>query len=169
VILEKLGEKIEDAEEELLTNPNSRTLQAIHDLKKEMMFLRKSVWPLREIVSSLERNESPLIKKTTFVYLRDVYDHTIQVADTIETFRDMLSGMLDIYLSSISNRTNAVMKVLTIVATIFIPLTFVIGIYGMIFKYMPELEWRWGYFTILSIMVVIGVLMIIYFKKKKWL
>lgn len=169
VMLERLGEKIEDAEEELLTNPNSQTLQAIHDLKKEMMFLRKSVWPLREIVSSLERDESPLIKKTTVVYLRDVYDHTIHVADTIETFRDILSGMLDIYLSSISNRTNAVMKVLTIVATIFIPLTFVVGIYGMNFRYMPELEWQWGYFTVLSVMVAIGVFMIVYFKKKKWL
>ena len=124
---------------------------------------------MREIVSSLERDESALIKRTMLVYLRDVYDHTIQVADTIETFRDMLSGMLDIYLSSISNRMNAVMKVLTIVATIFIPLTFVVGIYGMNFKYMPELQWRWGYFAVLFIMVVIGVLMIIYFKKKKWL
>ena len=169
IILEKLGEKIEDAEEELLTNPTSQTLQAIHNLKKEMMFLRRSVWPLREIVSSLERDESALIKRTMLVYLRDVYDHTIQVAETTETFRDMLSGMLDIYLSSMSNRMNAVMKVLTIVATIFIPLTFVVGIYGMNFKYMPELEWQWGYYTVLSIMVVIGVLMIIYFKKKKWL
>ena len=168
-ILEKLGEKIEDTEEDLLTNPTSQTLQAIHNLKKEMMFLRKSVWPLREIVNSLERDESALIKRTTLVYLRDVYDHTIQVADTIETFREMLSGMLDIYLSSISNRMNAVMKVLTIVATIFIPLTFVVGIYGMNFKYMPELEWHWGYYTVLFVMVVIGVLMIIYFKKKKWL
>ncbi len=169
IILEKLGEKIEDAEEELLTNPTSQTLQAIHNLKKDMMSLRRSVWPLRELVSSLERNESALIKRTMLVYLRDVYDHIIQVADTIETFRDMLSGMLDIYLSSISYRMNAVMKVLTIVATIFIPLTFVVGIYGMNFKYMPELEWQWGYYTVLSIMAVIGVLMIIYFKKKKWL
>jgi magnesium transporter len=169
IVLEKLGEKIEDAEENLLTNPTSQTLQAIHNLKKEMMSLRKSVWPLREVVSSMERDESGLIKRTLLVYLRDVYDHTIQVADTIETFRDMLSGMLDIYLSSTSNRLNEVMKVLTIVATIFIPLTFVVGIYGMNFKYMPELEWQWGYYAVLSTMVVIGVLMIIYFKKKKWL
>jgi magnesium transporter len=168
-IVEKLGEKIEDAEEELVTNPTSQTLQSIHNLKKEMMFLRKSVWPLREVVSSLERGESALIKETTFVYFRDVYDHTIQVADTIETLRDMLSSMLDIYLSSVSNRLNAVMKVLTIIATIFIPLTFVVGIYGMNFKNMPELEWHWGYYTVLFIMVVIVVLMIIYFKKKKWI
>jgi magnesium transporter len=168
-IVEKLGEKIEDAEEELVTNPTSQTLQSIHNLKKEMMFLRKSVWPLREVVSSLERGESALIKETTFVYFRDVYDHTIQVADTIETLRDMLSSMLDIYLSSVSNRLNAVMKVLTIIATIFIPLTFVVGIYGMNFKNMPELEWHWGYYIVLFIMVVIVVLMIIYFKKKKWI
>ena len=169
VIVEKLGERIEDAEEELVTNPTSQTLQAIHNLKKEMMFLRKSVWPLREVVNSLARGESALIKETTFVYFRDVYDHTIQVADTIETLRDMLSSMLDIYLSSVSNRLNAVMKVLTIIATIFIPLTFVVGIYGMNFKNMPELEWHWGYYTVLFIMVVIVVLMIIYFKKKKWI
>jgi magnesium transporter len=169
IIIERLGEKIEDAEEELLANPTSQTLQTIHKLKKEMMLLRKSVWPLREIVSSLERDESALIKKTTVVYLRDVYDHTIQVVDTIETYREMLSGMLDIYLSSISNRMNAVMKVLTIVATIFIPLTFVVGIYGMNFKYMPELAWHWGYYTVLSVVFVIGVFMIFYFKRKKWL
>lgn len=169
IILEKLGENIEDAEEGLLTNPTSQTLQAIHNLKKEMMFLRRSVWPLREIISCLEREESALIKRTTIVYLRDVYDHIIQVVDTIETFRDMLSGMLDIYLSSVSNRMNAVMKVLTIIATIFIPLTFVVGIYGMNFKYMPELEWRWGYYIVLGIIVVIAVLMAMYFKKKKWI
>lgn len=169
VIVEKLGEKIEDAEEELVTNPTSQTLQAIHDLKKEMMFLRKSIWPLREVVNSLAREKSALIKETTLIYFRDVYDHTIQVVDTIETLRDMLSGMLDIYLSSISNRLNAVMKVLTIIATIFIPLTFVVGIYGMNFKYMPELEWHWGYYTIWIIMVLIGALMLVYFKKKKWL
>ena len=169
VIVEKLGERIEDAEEELVTNPTSQTLQSIHNLKKEMMFLRKSVWPLREVVNSLAREESALIKETTLIYFRDVYDHTIQVVDTIETLREMLSGMLDIYLSSISNRLNAVMKVLTIIATIFIPLTFIVGIYGMNFKYMPELEWHWGYYTVWIVMVLIGVLMLIYFRKKKWL
>jgi len=169
IILEKLGEEIEDTEGELVTNPTSETLQALHNLKREMIFLRKSVWPLREVVSVLERVESALINKTTLIYLRDVYDHTIQVIDTIETFRDMLSGMLDIYLSSISNRMNAVMKVLTIIATIFIPLTFIAGIYGMNFKFMPELEWHWGYPAALLVMVIIGVLMLIYFKRSEWL
>lgn len=169
IILEKLGEKIEDIEEELVTDPSPETLQAIHNLKREMIFLRKSVWPLREVVSGMERGESALLKETTGVYLRDVYDHTIQVIDTIETFRDMLSGMLDIYLSSVSNRMNEVMKVLTIIATIFIPLTFIAGIYGMNFQYIPELGWRWGYFAVLFVMVIIGIGMVTHFRKKKWL
>jgi len=169
IILEKLEEKIESMEEELVTNPTPETLQAIHHLKREMIFLRKSVWPLREVVSLLERGESVLINESTDIYLRDVYDHTIQVIDTIETSRDILSGMLDIYLSSISNRMNQVMKVLTIIATIFIPLTFIAGIYGMNFKYMPELEWFWAYPLILGTMIVIGILMLVYFRRKKWL
>jgi len=169
IILEKLGEKIEFLEDELVTRPTPETLQIIHHLKREMIFLRKAVWPLREVIGSLERGEPPLVKETTRVYLRDVYDHTIQTIDTIETYRDMVSGMLDIYLSSISNRLNAVMKVLTIIATIFMPLTFLAGIYGMNFKYMPELEWRWGYLMVWLIMIGIGVFMLTYFKKKRWL
>ncbi|MBN1862203.1 MAG: magnesium/cobalt transporter CorA, partial [Dehalococcoidales bacterium] len=148
IIMEKFGDRIEDTETELAVSPTPQTLQAIRAIKKEMVFLRKSVWPLRELVSSLERGESPLIHESTGVYLRDVYDHTIQVIDTVESFRDMISGMLDIYLSSISNRMNEVMKVLTIFAAIFIPLTFVVGIYGMNFEYIPELKWHWGYFGV---------------------
>ena len=168
-ILEKLGEKTEFLEEELVGNATENTLKQIHYLKKEMVFLRKCVWPLRELISGMERSESSLIKETIGVYLRDVYDHTIQVIDTVESLRDMVSGMLDIYLSSISNRMNSVMKVLTIIATIFIPLTFVAGIYGMNFKYMPELEWKWGYLAALVVMVIIGICMLIYFRRKKWL
>jgi magnesium transporter len=168
-ILEKLGEKIEFLEEELVSNPTDRTLRQIHDLKREMVFLRKSVWPLRELINGLERSESVLIEESTGVYLRDVYDHTIQVIDTVESFRDMVSGMLDIYLSSISNRMNAVMKVLTIIATIFIPLTFVAGIYGMNFEHMPELKWRYGYAAVWLVMLVVAGLMILYFRRKKWL
>lgn len=168
-ILEKIGERIEFLEEELVENPSTQTLQEIHRLKRELIFLRKSIWPLREVISELERGESSLIKETTGIYLRDVYDHTIQVIDTVETFRDMISGILDVYLSSISNKMNEVMKVLTIIATIFIPLTFLAGIYGMNFRYMPELEWHRGYFAILFLMVSIGIGMVIYFRKKKWL
>jgi magnesium transporter len=169
VILEQLGGKIEDAEQELAVNPTLETLQTIRTFKKEMIFLRKSIWPLREVVNSLERGESSLINESTLIYLRDVYDHTIQIIDTVESYRDMLSGMLDIYLSSISNRMNEVMKVLTIFASIFIPLTFVAGIYGMNFTYIPELGWHWGYFGVLLLMAVIAAVLIVYFKRKRWL
>jgi magnesium transporter len=169
IILEKLGERVEILEEELVADPGQKTLHEIHAMKREMIYVRKSVWPLREVISGLERAESPLIKKTTGIFLRDVYDHTIQVIDTVETYRDMLSGMLDMYLSSVSNRMNQVMKVLTIIATIFIPLTFLAGVYGMNFKFMPELEWRYGYFLIWGIMLAVGIFMVIMFKRKKWM
>lgn len=169
VILEEVGERIENTEEELLTDPGPETMHTIQGLKREMMVLRKAVWPLREMVSMLERGESPVIKQSTALYMRDVYDHTIQVIETIEMFRDMLSGMLDIYLSSISNKMNEIMKVLTIIATIFIPLTFVAGVYGMNFVYMPELHSRWAYPAVLVAMGCVGGLMGLYFKRKKWL
>jgi magnesium transporter len=169
IILEKMGEKIEVLEEDLVTNPSPKSLQEMHILKREMIFLRKAVWPLREVISSVERSGSSLIAESTQLYLRDVYDHTIQVIDTIETFRDMVSGMLDIYLSSISNKMNEIMKVLTIIATLFIPLTFLAGVYGMNFQYMPELKSRWGYPVILLVMVTALVSMLVYFRKKRWL
>jgi magnesium transporter len=168
-ILEELGERIELTEESLIRIPSAETLQSIQHLKREMLFLRKSVWPLRETISSLERAESPLIHESSGIYFKDIYDHTIQVIDTIETFRDMLSGMLDIYLSSLSNRMNEIMKVLTIIATIFMPLTFLAGVYGMNFKYMPELEWHWGYLMLWAVMIALAIVMLIYFKRKKWL
>lgn len=169
VIIEIFQEKMESLEEELVTNPTGQILETIHTMKREMIYFRKQVWPLREVVGGLARGESSLISEPTEIFLRDVYDHTIQVADTIESLRDVLSGMLDVYLSTISNKMNEVMKVLTIIATIFIPLTFVAGIYGMNFKYMPELEWHWGYPAGLLLMLCIGVTMIVYFKRKKWL
>lgn len=169
VTLEKLGDRLETIEEELLNNPGKSVSRRMHTLKRELIFLRKSVWPLREAISGLRRAESPLIKESTKVYLNDLYDHTIQVIDTVETFRDMLSGMFDIYLSSISNKMNEVMKVLTIIATIFIPLTFIAGVYGMNFEYMPELSWGGGYFLVLGIMAGIGLSMLLYFKKKRWI
>jgi magnesium transporter len=168
-LLEKMGEKIEEIEDQLIANPQPVTVQMIHNLKRQSISLRKSVWPLRELVNSLERCESGLIKESMDIYLRDVYDHTIQVIDSIETFRDTLSGMLDIYLSSVSNRMNEVMKVLTMIATIFIPLTLISGIYGMNFSYIPELKFPWGYPIVLLSMVMITVGMLFYFKKKKWI
>lgn len=168
-ILERVGEKIENLEDVVVVSPTPESLQTIHNLKREMIFLRKSVWPLREVISAVGRAESSLVQEATGIYLRDVYDHAIQVIDTIETFRDMLSGIHDTYLSSISNRMNEIMKVLTIFASIFIPLTFIAGIYGMNFSYMPELGWRWGYFVVWVVIAVVGCSMLLYFKKKKWL
>ena len=169
VILERFGEKIESMEEEVIGDPTEKTVQQIHSLKREMISLRKSIWPLRELIGGIQKSESSLINETTDVYLRDVYDHTIQIIDTIESFRDMVSGMLDIYLSSLSNRMNAVMKVLTIIATLFIPLTFVAGIYGMNFEYMPELKVKWAYGAVWLVMITIAVIMLFYFRRKKWL
>ena len=169
ILLEKFGDRIETLEEELAQEPQPETLQAIHNLKQEIIFLRKSVWPLREVISGLERTESSLIHDNISMYLRDVYDHTIQVIDSVETYQDILSGMLDLYLSSVSNRMNEVMKVLTIFASIFIPLTFMAGVYGMNFKFMPELEWRWGYPALWIVMASVATFLIIKFKRKKWL
>ncbi|WP_094226515.1 magnesium/cobalt transporter CorA [Methanolobus psychrotolerans] len=169
IIIERFGEIIEDLEDKLIENPSPETLQSIHDLKKEMIYLRKSVWPLREVINGLERTESPLFKDTTSVFLKDVYDHTIQVAEAVETYRDILSGILDVYLSSISNKMNEIMKMLTIIATIFIPLTFVAGMYGMNFTYMPELDWKWGYPAVWFVNILIFLSMYTYFRKKKWL
>ena len=168
MILEKVSDRIEIIEEELVNQPSENTLQEIYALKNEMIFLRKSVWPLREVVNRLEKNEIQFITQSVKLYLRDVYDHTIQVIETVETIRDMLGGMLDIYLSSISNKMNEVMQVLTIIATIFIPLTFIAGIYGMNFEYMPELGWRNGYFIVWFVMIAIAAYMVYFFKKKDW-
>ncbi len=169
VILERLGEKIESMEEEVVVDPTEKTVQQIHSLKRQMISLRKSIWPLRELIAGIQKSESSLINETTDIYMRDVYDHTIQIIDTIESFRDMVSGLLDIYLSSLSNKMNAVMKVLTIIATLFIPLTFVAGIYGMNFEYMPELKLKWAYGAVWLVMITIAVIMLFYFRRKKWL
>jgi magnesium transporter len=169
LVLEKMGEQIELLEEDLLGDTQAGTLQSIHHLKREMIFFRKQVWPIREILSTLMKEEASLIQETTRIFIRDLYDHTIQVMDTIESFRDVLSGLQDLYLSTVSNRMNEVMKVLTIMATIFIPLTFIAGIYGMNFEYMPELKWPWAYPALWILLVAIFLSMIFWFKRKKWL
>jgi magnesium transporter len=169
VVLEQFGEALEYLEEEVVRRPTPQTLQDIHRFKYDMIMLRKSVWPLREVIGRLERRESDLIQEATGIYFKDVYDHTIVAIDNIETYRDILSGMLDIYLSSISNRLNEIMKVLTIIATIFMPLTFLAGVYGMNFKHMPELEWIWGYPFAISLMIIIALSMLLYFHRKKWI
>ena len=169
VVLEKFGENIEYLEDEVVARPTPQTLQDIHHYKNDMIILRKSMWPLRDVISKLGRRESPLINDATVIYFRDVYDHTIVAIDDVETHRDILSGMLDIYLSSVSNKLNETMKVLTVIATIFMPLTFLAGLYGMNFKHMPELAWPWGYYAVLGLMVLIVAVMLGYFRKRKWI
>ncbi len=168
-VLEKVGEKVEVLEAEVVEKPEKETIEKIHQIKRELLTLRKSIWALREVLNSMERIGSPLVSRETLIYLRDVYDHTIEIIETVETYREMLSGMLDIYLSSLSNRLNEVMKVLTIIATIFMPLTFIAGVYGMNFRYMPELDWKWGYPVVWLIMISIGLMMYFHFKRKGWL
>jgi len=167
LVLERIGDRIEGLEEELMASPNPQTLHAVYTLKREVINLRKSVWPLRELIGGLQR-ERDLVRESTGVYLRDLYDHAAQILDTVETYRDILAGMLDIYLSSVSNRMNEVMKVLTVIATIFIPLTFVAGIYGMNFEHMPELKWRYGYLFFWGIILAVGAGMLVYFRRKRW-
>jgi len=169
ILLEDMEERIEKLENDLVKQTTPANLQSIHRLKRELILLRKSLWPLRETISSLQRSDSPLIDEPNALYFKDIFDHIIAIIDTVDTFRDMLSGMLDIYLSSASMRLNEVMKVLTIIATIFMPLTFLAGVYGMNFNYMPELEWPWGYFGLWGIMLSIALLMLIFFRKKKWI
>ncbi|KPJ79181.1 MAG: magnesium transporter [Deltaproteobacteria bacterium SG8_13] len=169
LVLEVLGEKIEDLEQELLADPTRDGLRSLYVLKRELIYFRKQVWPMRELLASLAREESAFVHPSVTVFLNDVYDHTIQVIDTLESFRDVLSGLLDVYLSTVSNRMNEVMKVLTIIATIFIPLSFIAGVYGMNFEYMPELKWRWGYPALLLILFGIFSGMLLWFRRKKWL
>lgn len=168
VVLETMGEQIEELEDQLLNNPTHRILEYVHGLKQELIYLRKGVWPLREVINGLLKSNPERIKKETEIFLRDVYDHTIQVIETVETYRDMVAGLQDLYLSSVSNKMNEVMKVLTIIATLFIPLTFIAGIYGMNFEIMPELKWKYGYFGVWGVILVVGGIMVVYFKKKKW-
>jgi len=167
-ILENFDDEIELIEEGLQSAPGPDVLQKINTLKRGIITLRKSTWPLREIVNRMERDEINFVAETTHIYLRDLYDHVVQVIENMDDHREVLSGMLDVYLSSINNRMNEVMKVLTIFATIFIPLTFITSLYGMNFEYIPELKWHWGYFTVLGFMACVAGLLMVYFKRKKW-
>ncbi len=168
VVLENMGERIEELENTVLNNPTEHTLQKVNHFRQEALVLRRAIWPLRDVISRFEREESPLLNKGIKIYIRDVYDHAVQVIEALETYRDILSGMVDLYLSSISNKMNSVMKVLTIISTIFIPLTFIAGVYGMNFKYLPEVGWKLGYVWALGLMAIVALVMISYFKRKKW-
>jgi magnesium transporter len=169
ILLEDIEEKIEQLEDELVRQTIPAKLQAIHQLRRELIVLRKSLWPLREAIGIFQRSDSSLIADSSLIYFKDISDHIIAVVDTVDTFRDMLAGMLDIYLSASSMRLNQVMKVLTIIATIFMPLTFLAGIYGMNFENMPELKWHWGYYFIWGVILTIAVGMLILFRRKKWI
>jgi magnesium transporter len=168
-ILERIGDRVEDMQEQLLDEPSNEIIHAIHRSKRELIYLRRSIWPLREAVSGLERSESKIVNKQTKIFVRDLYDHAIQAIDTVESLRDVVGGTLDLYMSSVSNRMNEVMKVLTIFAAIFIPLTFIAGVYGMNFEFMPELRIRWAYPVVWAVMITAAVTMIFYFRKKRWL
>jgi magnesium transporter len=169
LVLEKVGERIDAVQESIVSDPRPETLETLHNMRRGVIFLRRAIWPLREVLAALQRRDSGLIAESTEIYLRDVYDHIVQTMDTVETLRDMLSAMVDMYMSSVSNRMNEVMKVLTIIATIFIPLTFIAGIYGMNFEWMPELGWEPAYFVVLGVMTVVAAAMLWFFRRKRWL
>jgi magnesium transporter len=168
-ILEHFGDEMEKIEDELVGNPKQQLIRRLYDLKRQMIFLRKAVWPMRDMVNNIERSESELMTPATLVYLRDAQDHIIRVIDTVETYRDLISGMIDLYMSSQSHRMNEVMKTMTIITTIFVPLTFIVGVYGMNFEVMPELQTGYGYYVVWLVMIIIVVCLFIFFRVKKWL
>lgn len=169
LVLEKIGERLGEIEESLSEDQPPNILQNVHRLKRELIFLRKHIWPVREVITNLQHGDSELVNGNVQLYLRDVYDHTIQVMDTLETYRDLLGGIQDLYLSVLSYRMNDVMKVLTVMSSIFIPLTFLVGVYGMNFKYMPELQQPWGYPALWVLMILIACAMGVYFRHKRWI
>lgn len=169
VVLDQIAEKIEDLEDEVMDKPSTKTLQKLQMVRKELIYLRRSIFPIRESINTILRSETKLMSKETERYFTDVYDHTIQVIESMETYRDLLSGIMDLYMNTASNRMNEIMKVLTIMSTIFIPMTFIAGIYGMNFDHMPELHYKWSYPIAWIIMIGVAVFMLIYFRKKKWL
>ena len=167
--VERMGDIIEEVDDRLLDEPQPGDIKEIHGLKRAILSLRKAVWPIREEVGVIVKSESPLLTPESRVFWRDLYDHSIQIIDLVETHRDLLGGMHDTYLSILSHRMNEVMKVLTIISTIFIPLTFIAGVYGMNFKEMPELQWRGGYYSVWLLMIVIASSLFLYFRRKHWL
>jgi magnesium transporter len=168
-ILEAIGDAAERVEADVVERPGPATIHRLHALKREMLLVRRAVWPVRDMVNALLRSESPLIAEPTRVYLRDVYDHAIRIIDTVEVLRDVIGGIMDLYLTSLSQRTNEVMKTLTVIASIFIPLTFIAGVYGMNFEFMPELHWRWSYPALLALMLMLSLGMLWLFRRRGWM
>ncbi|NLV67695.1 MAG: magnesium/cobalt transporter CorA [Spirochaetes bacterium] len=168
IVLEKIGDRIDILEEEVLGDTEEQTIQKLHSLKRDTLAIRKSLWPIRDILGFMLKPDNTIITDSTRLFLRDAYDHTVEAIETVEVYRDFISGLLDINLSRMSNRMNEIVKVLTLISTIFIPLTFIAGVYGMNFRVMPELEWRFGYYSIMVLMLLIAVMMLFYFRKKRW-
>jgi magnesium transporter len=169
VLLQSVADRIESVEQSIVWKPQREDLDHVHKLRRELVYMRRNVWPLRDVVASLDRSDSPLVADETRVYLRDLHDHVVQVIDAIENFRDVLMSLQDLYMSGISNRTNEIIRVLTIISTIFVPLTFLAGVYGMNFHYFPELAWRWGYLGFWVVSVVIAVSLIMFLRRRNWL
>ncbi len=168
-ILDLFNDKIEDIEDILLNKKSEKTLHNLHHLRKQNIVLRRSIYPLREVINKFEKINEPIVKQENKVFIKDLYDHTIQAIDSVDSFRDSSASLLDLYMHNVSNKMNEIMKVLTIMSSIFIPLTFIAGIYGMNFKTMPELEFNYSYYIVLSVMLMISIVMIFYFKRKRWL
>jgi magnesium transporter len=167
--IERIGDKVEEIEEDIIKTGGKEDLIELYHLKRQMIYLRKQVWPMRDMIANMIRSETKLISEPTDFYLRDLQDHVTRIIDTVETYRDLLSGIMDIYLSTNANKMNEVMKVLTIMSSIFIPVTFIAGVYGMNFDFMPELHSKWGYLGVWIVMIAVMGGLIIYFKRKKWM
>jgi magnesium transporter len=167
--VERVGDMVEQLDEDLLNNVRQEDIPQLHHMKRNLLYLRRSIWPLREVLSAISRSEASMLMDENRAYWRDLYDHSVQVIDMVETARDTLASMHDTYLSTLSNRMNEVMKILTIISTIFIPLTFIAGVYGMNFENMPELQWKQGYYVVWAVMLAIGISLIIYFRRRRWI
>ncbi len=168
-VLEALGETINGLEEEVIARPTPRTLERIHRVRRSLLLMRRTLWPQRDAIAALNREENPLVAAPVHVYLRDCADHSVQILDAVETYREMAVAIMEIYLSIVSNRLNEVMKVLTVMSSVFIPLTFLVGVYGMNFRHMPELEWRWAYPALWVIIVAVAFGMVVFFRRRGWL
>jgi magnesium transporter len=169
LVLEKIAERIEQVEESITEKPEPEILARVHQLRRELVYMRRNVWPLRDVVIALERSETEMVGEDARVYIRDLHDHVVQVIESMENFRDVLASLQDLYVSSISQRTNEVIRVLTVISTIFVPLTFLAGVYGMNFDVLPELHWRWGYFAFWGVSVAVVVILIGFLRSRRWI
>jgi magnesium transporter len=167
-VLDRIGDLIDETEETVYQNPTTRTFSQIQNLKKELIYLRKALFPLRDALSKIVKGESEFVKEENLRFFSDVYEHVIHITDSLDTYKDLVSNLTDIHMNAMNNKMNEVMKVLTVISTIFIPLTFIVGVYGMNFDHMPELQWKWGYYGVWGVMIVVVIVMLAFFRHKKW-